>query len=272
MNFNEELLRYTSDKALAARIDEYWEKVRKSGDPFLHELPQRVLVNLFKLFEEWKAQYTDYEKLSIDTTRRLSYALGLLQDMVSHKRPFSRSAIRGWIHTLSVPLQWRTTDEVKREFDEAPDIDGDDWLRHAREYYDEFKVHVIDPSLRGPTPLADMPSHVAIGRIEQGMQSLGTLANMVLLFMEKIDGERKEVGQALQDFNKDMERLTPGAKSLATEDVQSQRVEVWNNEVIPRLRSLLQSDQSMGVTTLEELKALSACLGVAIKARDNNRR
>lgn len=286
--FNAELLKYSGDQELLATIDELWMKCRKIGDPFLHELAPRTLTILTQMFEQLlngmtlvpTKDYREEQERSLDTTRRLSYALGFMQGLVDRKRGFSRSALRGWIATLSVPLEGRKTEEVMRELDEAPDMEGDDWLRHAREHFEEFKGYVTNPSLSGPTSLSDMPPHVAIGRIEQGMLSLSVLVNMVLLFMEKVDGESKEVGKVLADFNKDMAELNTKSttKPQAVELTGAEKLEqhhrnliLFRDEVFPKLYDLMNAYDKVGDMNRSELLALSACLDVAIKARNNKR-
>jgi hypothetical protein len=103
---------------------------------------------------------------------------------------------------------------------------------------------------------------------------------MVLLFMEKVDGEHKEVGQALQGFNQDMERLMPGGTKGADPappevDKHEQRrlnMELYRTEILPKLNNTARPFDPIGDMNRSEILALSACLDVAIRARDNTRR
>lgn len=280
--FNDELLKYSGDQELLTKLNGLWEKNRDSGGPFLHEVPPKYLKPIIGMIEGLlngmtlvpTKEWADYRKLSTDTTRRLGHALGLLQDLVDKNRGFSRSAIRGWIATLSAPLEDRTTEEVKYELDNTMDLEGDDWLKHGREYFEEFKQHVLCSN----TPLNELPQQVAIGRIEQGLQALGPMFNMMLLFMEQLDGERKEMGKALQDFNKDMEKINADAaaqKTLSAQELREKRElnqMLWDQEVQSKLENLGNARNKIGDMNRSEILALSAGLDVALRARDNDRR
>jgi len=162
------------------------------------------------------------------------------------------------------------------------DTDCDvDWVKAGREELDEAKTHLS--SLSAPhglgVSLSDLPTHVAIKHLEEGVGRLLTALYTAYNFMEEVDSERKDVDKALLDFNKDMEELSkrsplsPEVKD-ATETFEEQRIRagLFHNEVFPKLNDLLRGPFGMGDMTKEELKVLSACLDVAIAARDNKRR
>lgn len=212
MSFSASLLTFSEDRALLEEIDSLWEKHRLPGDKFLHELPSNILLPMINAFTEMKQkgaeaatisrqELVEYRKLSINTTRRLNYALGLLQDLVDNKRGFSRVAIRGWIATLSAPLESGEFPKLNAGPATAAKPGTDAWIKQGREWLQEAVEHLNEHTL------SKLPAHAAIVQLEGAVSNALSALNQVLCYAEELDEERREFKKQLQDFNEQCKHM-----------------------------------------------------------------
>lgn len=268
--FNYELLQYSKDEELLTKVHDLWEANRPTGGAFLHELEPKVLEPFIRVCEELmasmvsKSELYEYNKLNLDTTRRLGHALDLLREIGSGKRPVSRSAIRSWVISLSVPR-----DEPKQEPREHSSVE-DDYLRGAEYFFDDFRE-----AMNG-AEFDQLPPHAAVTRLAKGLAGLGASLNGVLQYL--IEGD-KDARKTLKEFKQDMEKIEPLPKvtreshpNIPGPGARYDNQSVWRDEVQPKLENLANSHDKVGGMTRSEILVLSAGLDVAIRARNNERK
>lgn len=273
--FNGELFKYSKDAKLLERIDESWEANRSTGAPFLHELPPNVLESMIQVYAELvartvpRSEYNEYTRLSLDTTRRLGIALDVIRDLAYSNKPISRSALRGWFLSLSVPSD---TDKNDMHVDKAPEVE-DDYLNCASNCFEEFKQRI-----RPGDELKQQPPHVGVAALSDGLVSLGAALNAVLQYLIEGDNDcRKAMKESKVDVgHMVMVEIGPeGASKVKAPPgpgERHERQELWRDAVQSKLENLANSHDKVGSMNRSEILALSACLDVAIRARNDQRK
>lgn len=90
---NDTLFKYCSDVDLVTRVDALWEKNRKSGGPFLHELPAEQLRVWFAVLSQLKADVSPEEKSPEPSDGWLIHARERMTEAYKH--------LRGAVHSVT---------------------------------------------------------------------------------------------------------------------------------------------------------------------------